>query len=122
MMETVTQWVARRTYPRFMDALGGKAAHQARVLKEGYGYGVYIRNFDKLLETLGVADSPEALAYFEEVCRKQDRKNFITPMAEYISRNAKGRVSKATIRQVLGKTNYSEESFDQWLGFYKLTT
>ena len=121
MMETVTQWVASRTYPRFMEALGGKATHQAKVLKDGYGYKGYIRNFDRLLEVLGVADNPEALAYFEEVCRTQDRKSYLTAITDYLSRNGKAKANKSTIREVLGKTNYSEGAFDQWLGFYKLT-
>lgn len=69
MMETVTQWVARRSYPRFLEALGGKAAHQAKVLRQGYGYSGYIRNFDKLLQALGIDDGPEALTYFEGVWR-----------------------------------------------------
>lgn len=120
MMETVTQWVARRTYSRFMEALGGKAAHQSKVLKDGYGYKGYIRNFDRLLDVLGVADSPEALAYFEEVCRTHDRKSYLTAITNYLSQNRKVKTNKSVIRDVLGKTNYSKEAFEQWLGFYKL--
>ena len=121
MMETVTQWVARRTYPRFMESIGGKAAHQAKVLKEGYGYKTYIRNFDRLLSVLGVNDGPDALAFFEEICRTQARKSYQSAMVDYLWRSAKVEVTKSTIREVLGKTNYSEEAFEQWLGFYKLT-
>lgn len=121
MMETVTQWVARRTYPKFMDALGGKAAHQGKVLKDGYGYKGYIRNFDRLLDVLGVKDGPEALAYFEEVCRTQDRKSYITAITGYLSQNTKINTKKSVLRDILGKTNYSEDGFEKWLAFYKLT-
>ena len=56
IMEIVTQWTARRTYPRLLEALGGKAAHQEEVLKKGYGYGNWIKNFDRFLEVLNIKE------------------------------------------------------------------
>lgn len=56
ILEIFTQWTARRTYPRLLEALGGKAAHQAEILKKGYGYGDEIGNFDRLLEVLNIKD------------------------------------------------------------------
>lgn len=43
MMEVVTQWTARRTYPEMLESLGGKAAHQKDIIKNGLGYGGYGR-------------------------------------------------------------------------------
>ncbi|MBQ6668893.1 MAG: minor capsid protein, partial [Deltaproteobacteria bacterium] len=67
MMETVTQWVARRTYPELLAALGGKPVYQAEIMEKGYGYSRWIRNFDSLLEKLGVKDNQTALEYFQNV-------------------------------------------------------
>lgn len=122
MMEIVTQWTARRTYPRFLEALGGKAAHQARVLKEGYGYGHYIRNFDRLLAVLGVEDSPRMLEYFEEICRTQDRKKYQTAITDYLAKNARTPVKKSTLNAVLKATHLSAEGFETWLRFHALTS
>ena len=61
MMEIVTQWTARRTYPQFLEGLGGKARHQEAIKVRGYGYGKYIRNFDRLREALGIAMTERCL-------------------------------------------------------------
>lgn len=121
MMETVTQWVARRTYPRFMEAIGGKAVHQAKILKDGYGYKGYIRNFDGLLDVLGVTDSPEALAYFEEICQTTDRKKYQPAIADYLVKNAGKPVKKSVINTLLGKTDWWHTEFDELLRFHALS-
>lgn len=72
IMEIFTQWTARRTYPRLLEALGGKAVHQAEILKKGYGYGYWIKNFDRLLEVLKIKDEdllPEMLRLMDTVSR-----------------------------------------------------
>lgn len=120
MMETITQWVARRTYPRFMEALGGRAAHHTKVLKDGYGYGHYIRNFDRLLEVLGVEDGPEAVAYFEELCRTADRKKYQTAITDYLVKHASKPVKKSDINDILKRTNTWEERFEALLRFSAL--
>ncbi|MFI3271835.1 MAG: phage minor head protein [Pseudomonadota bacterium] len=56
MMEVVTQWTARRSYHEMIESLGGKAIHQADIIKNGLGYGSYIKHFDRLLEVLSVDD------------------------------------------------------------------
>lgn len=70
VMEIITQWTARRTYPRLLESLGGKAAHQKEILKKGYGYGLWIRNFDRLLDVLKIREEellPELLRLMETV-------------------------------------------------------
>lgn len=49
-METVNQFVARHTYPQFIERFGGKAAHMESVLEEGYAYGRYVTNFRAILD------------------------------------------------------------------------
>lgn len=56
-METANQWLSRRTYHELIEKLGGKAVHQADILKNGLGYGGYLRNFDNLLARLGIRDA-----------------------------------------------------------------
>lgn len=63
-METVNQFVARNTYHRFIERLGGKAHHQTEILENGYGYASWIRNFRRQLSNLNITDK-EALEYFE---------------------------------------------------------
>lgn len=72
VMEIVTQWTARRTYPRLLESLGGRAAHQKEILKKGYGYGGRISNFDRLLEVLEIREEkllPALLRLMETVSR-----------------------------------------------------
>ena len=69
-MEIFTQWTARRTYPRLLESLGGKAVHQKEILKKGYGYGLWIRNFDRLLDVLEIREEellPELLRLIDTV-------------------------------------------------------
>lgn len=70
VMEIFTQWTARRTYPRLLESLGGKAAHQKEILKKGYGYGRRIQNFDRLLDVLRIKEEellPEMLRLMDTV-------------------------------------------------------
>lgn len=49
-METVNQFVARNTYHKFIEAFGGKASHQQKILDDGYGYSTWVKNFRKKLQ------------------------------------------------------------------------
>lgn len=56
-METINQFVARSTYPQFIESFGGKATNQKQVIEQGYGYGSYIANFRELLKHHKIAES-----------------------------------------------------------------
>jgi len=56
VMECLNQFTARHTYPGFVKELGGKAAHQAKIVSDGYGYGQYLKNFRRLLSELGIKE------------------------------------------------------------------
>ena len=62
-METVNQFVARHTYPQFIERFGGKATHRESILKDGYGYGRYVTNFRAILDHYHIdeAETVEAL-------------------------------------------------------------
>lgn len=55
IMETLTQWTARRTYHQMLDALGGfRPSHQAEIVQRGYGYQTWVRNLDNLIREMGI--------------------------------------------------------------------
>jgi hypothetical protein len=58
--ETLNQVVARLTYPRFIERLGGKAQHQTWVMENGYGYAPLVQRFLRVTVALGL--TTEALA------------------------------------------------------------
>ena len=51
-METINELVARHTYPEFMKKLGAKVKplHQKKIIEEGYGYTLSIKQFRKMLK------------------------------------------------------------------------
>ncbi len=58
LMETVNQWVSRRTYPRMLEKLGGyKPAHFEKVKTKGYGYEDWINRFDQLVKKIGLKEA-----------------------------------------------------------------
>jgi hypothetical protein len=52
--ETLNQAVARLTYPRFVERLGGAAAHQAWVIAAGYGYQKTVSRLWQVIEACGL--------------------------------------------------------------------
>lgn len=56
-METINQFIARNTYPQFIESFGGKATNQQQVVEQGYGYGRYVKNFRELLKHHEIDDS-----------------------------------------------------------------
>lgn len=52
--ETLNQAVARLTYPRFVEHLGGKAIHQDWVLQHGYGYAGNVARLWRVIGECGL--------------------------------------------------------------------
>ena len=108
-MEIVTQWTARRTYPELLQGLGGKAAHLDAIKEKGLGYGLYIKNFDRLLGALKIDES----ALLTEMKRLVDATTVDTyqkSLADWRSGQSgrkKGAISKA-ISAATDKTMYKE--------------
>lgn len=84
IMEIFTQWTARRSYPRLLEALGGKATHQAEILKKGYGYGDEIGNFDRLLESLNIKDE-ELLPELQRIMATVSRADYDSELKELLA-------------------------------------
>lgn len=66
IMETVVQFVARHTYPTFIEKLGGKAAWQKQILDHGRGYKPFVKNFRTLLRRLNI-DEKRHLEAFKDL-------------------------------------------------------
>ena len=64
VMETINQFCARRTYPKLLKQIGIKANHLETIIQGGYGYGVEVKNFMRLLSHYGIDDN-EVLRKFE---------------------------------------------------------
>ena len=62
-METINQFVARHTYDKFVEKLGGKATNKADILDNGYGYNNWITTFRGELKNRGISES-KALEFF----------------------------------------------------------
>ena len=91
------------------------AVFQYFFLMNGYGYHLWIRNFDRLRESLGVKDDENALNYFEEVCRTTDRKEYQKAVADYLEKNATKKVKRSSINKALAATNEDPRSYDALL-------
>ena len=100
-METVTQWTARRTYHEMLESLGGKATHQTDIKKNGLGYGYWIRNFDRLLDALGVDDSV-MLPFMQEIITTLPMDKYGKALVDFLSKESG--VKKSAVRTALSGT------------------
>ena len=110
VMEIFTQWTARRTYPRLLEALGGKAAHQAAILKKGYGYGDEIRNFDRLLKALGI-DDKALLPEMQRIMATVSRADYDSELKELLAEMS----GREFMRVAYALNNIGDESFEKVL-------
>ena len=100
-METVTQWTARRTYHHMLESLGGKAEHQADIKKNGLGYGLWIRNFDKLVGVLKINEE-ELLSDLLEMIATRPWNDYGKVIVETLSQ--KSGIKKSVVRAALSGT------------------
>lgn len=101
-METVTQWTARRSYHEMLESLGGKAAHQADIKKNGLGYGSWLKNFDRLLEVLGVDEAVMLLA-MKEIIAHLRMDEYGKALVDFLSKESG--VKKSAVRAALSRTD-----------------
>ncbi len=101
-METVTQWTARRTYHEMLESLGGKAAHQADIKRNGLGYGHWIKNFDRLLEVLGI-DETVMLSGMKDMIASLQMNEYGQALVDFLSRESG--VKKRVVRSALSQTH-----------------
>ncbi len=86
-METVNEFYARKTYPEFIEKLGGKAIHQKQILDEGYGYKEWISDFRNNLKTNKIDEDVAAAELFKPLMK--DYRTIGKEIEEFFSKNSK---------------------------------
>lgn len=90
IVETITQWYARRTYPRLLNKLGEFAPeHQDRIIKEGYGYSNMVSKLDHLLTNINIKDK-DVLLDIEEMIHSTPIDLYPEKLAEILAEKTNG--------------------------------
>lgn len=109
IMEIVTQWSARRTYPDFIKALGGNVTHLESIKKEGLGYGRYISNFDRLLNVLKI-DEKDMLTEMTRLIDCIPRDTYQKELTTFLHEHSG--IKKSVLNKALSRTKDSEWGFE----------
>lgn len=117
IMETVTQWTARRTYPELLKSLGVKATHQESIKRDGLGYDLWIRNFDRLVGALKL-DEDKLLEGMQKINDSTSWDKYKTAVCSLL--HEQSGVKKGVLQKVLGETDKSESYFENLLRTLKL--
>ncbi|SDO03749.1 phage putative head morphogenesis protein, SPP1 gp7 family [Desulfonauticus submarinus] len=90
VVETVTQWYARRTYPNLLKKLGNfTPEHQERIIKEGYGYSNMVSRLDELLTNINIKDK-DVLLDIEEMIHSTSIDLYPEKLAEILAEKTNG--------------------------------
>lgn len=88
LLEVITQWYSRQTYPEMLEKLGNfKPLHYDAIKSGGHGYSLEVGNFNRLLASLRLTDKdlfPEIKRIFHEV----DRNFYTEPLARMLAQKA----------------------------------
>jgi len=99
IMETVNQWLARRTYIKMLDELGIKSKWADEIKSKGYGYNAWVKNFDYILKKLYINDDDSLLNFISNMHDKTPRYDYIGELSQHIVK--RGRYSIGTIKKLL---------------------
>ena len=83
-METINQFLARRSYDNLMRALGGVAKHSEEIYAKGYGYGSYVRRFNEVLEYYEIKPA-EVVEYFKASLLEKPYQDVREELYEFLS-------------------------------------
>lgn len=114
--ETLNQAVARLTYPRFVERMGGQAQHQDWVLENGFGYATTVSRLWKVLDECGV--SRKSLAGdLSSINREGDLSEAVILVARLLAK--RGKYSMPRIHAALELLSSTEDRFLARLGEIK---
>ena len=114
-METLNQFVARHTYPKFMETLGGEVRYADEILEKGYGYGTWVKNFRALLRKLNLKE-PDHLPAFEAILYKRKYNRVQENLSTYLAKVTD--FQKEAINEVLGFLDRYPEGFEGIMDVY----
>jgi hypothetical protein len=115
VMETMNQWVARRTYGEMMTTLGGfSPIHMEAIKAGGHGYRLWVANFDALLGRLKLSDA-DVLEDLRAMHTGVEGYSYIDPLAKLLATKAGAPEKEALIKSAIRHLRKSSGDFDWWL-------
>lgn len=114
--ETLNQVVARLTYPRFVERLGGAVRHQAWVIENGYGYAPLVLRFRRVVDALDL-DLANLAGDLATINAQSDLLSASVVVSERLAK--KSGSQKARIQAALDGLTADEARFDALLGAIK---
>lgn len=111
VMECINQFCARRSYGKFLRAVGGISKHKKDIIKNGYGYAKSVRHFEKLLSSINVSSS-EAYVYFEQLILVKPYETIYDEVVNYIA--SKG-IQKRKAEMLVKTLRLSDALFEKAL-------
>lgn len=110
-MECINQFCARRSYGKFLRAIGGNVKNKKEIIEHGYGYYGYLKNWEKLLKTINVSSS-EAYAHFNRLIMVEPYENIFGCIVDFLV--SKG-VKKTKAEVIVKSLRHTEVVFDSAL-------
>ncbi len=110
-MECINQFCARRSYGKFLRAIGGSVSHKKEIIKSGYGYSRSVRHFEEMLAALNVSSS-EAYAHFSKMIMVEPYENIFGNIVQFLV--GKG-VDKKKAEMLVKTLRHSDDMFGKVL-------
>lgn len=110
-MECINQFCARRSYGKFLRAIGGSVSHKKEIIKSGYGYNRSVRHFEEMLAALNVSSS-EAYAHFSKMIMVEPYENIFGNIVQFLV--GKG-VDKQKAEMLIKTLRHSDDMFGKVL-------
>ncbi len=112
-MELINQFCARKSYKKLVQSLGGKTAHEKKIMEKGYGYNNSIQNFCFLLKEINVSQK-SAYTHFKDIIINKPYENIHGELIKFISE--KGKIRKEEVYGLVDRFGYLHKEFKL---FYK---
>lgn len=110
-MECINQFCARRSYGKFLRAIGGSVSHKNEIIKSGYGYNRSVRHFEEMLAALNVSSS-EAYAHFSKMIMVEPYENIFGNIVQFLVGNG---VDKQKAEMLIKTLRHSDDMFGKVL-------
>lgn len=98
-MEALNDFVARHTYPTFLESLGGYEAFGEKILSNGGGYDLIVGNLREVLRVTGINEM-KALSPLSEVSFKADWIGMNKEIAKTLA-DLNGKITPETYEKIL---------------------
>ena len=107
-MECINQFCARRSYGKFLRAIGGNAKHKKEIIEGGYGYKIEVGRFERILKAINVSSS-EAYAHFNKLIMTEPYENIFEQIVSFLVRKGVKRKNAETLIEAI---QHSDTLFD----------